>query len=161
VTWFSKPKPTPSTVELFELYADGAAFSWNDDFARATALEMFVEVVRRLEGEREIERLRLGSGMPEPLDPADPIDVADLGEFLRSAPQLVRPYYKSYRLEFRLNEGNRPYGIRHLDQSTSGFWFYAPVSGEQFLTTLQEVLTDFERRPTSARVSTGQWFRER
>jgi hypothetical protein len=145
-------------VELFELYPDGAAFSWNDDVARATALEMFVEVARRLEGEDQIRRLRLSGGMPEPIDPADPIDVADPGAFVRAAPQLVRQRYQAYRLEFRLNDGERSYGLRHLDQSTAGFWFYAPVGGEPFLRTLDDVLKHFERRPTGVRISKGAWF---
>jgi len=156
VAWFRKTRQKPSTVELFELLPDGAAFSWNDDRSRAVALEMFVELARRLEGEERVERLRLSSGMAEPLDAADPIDVADVRAFVDAAPQLVRPYYKFYRFQFRLNEGERPYTVHHLDQSPRGFWFQTPVEGEPFVVVLRRVLTDFAAG--DVRISTGPWF---
>lgn len=148
-----------STVGLFEVYPDGAGFSWNDEGSRALALEMFVEIARQLEGERDITRLRLSGGMHEPIDPADPIDVADVSTFAGVAPQLVQSRYKSYRLVFRLNAGERAYTIHHLDQvPPHGFWFETPVAGEPFLAVLQRVLADFAQRPTGVRIDLGPWF---
>jgi hypothetical protein len=86
---FWKRAPKPSTVELFEIVREGAAFSWNDERSRTVALEMFVEIARRLDGEDAITRLRLRSVAPEPLEPVDPIDVADMGSFVQLAPRLL------------------------------------------------------------------------
>jgi hypothetical protein len=156
---FWKRAPKPSTVELFEIVREGAAFSWNDERSRTVALEMFVEIARRLDGEDAITRLRLRSVAPEPLEPDDPIDVADMGAFVQLAPRLLRHYYRAYEFEFRLNTGKRVYGLRPLDQSGTGFWFVCPrVEQELVYSTLKEVLTAFAERGTDVRISTGPWF---
>ena len=147
-----------STVELFELFPNGAAFSWTDDRSRAIALEMFVELARRLEGKQGVERLRLSSALADPIDAADPIDVTDTSAFVRTAPLLLRQRYQAFRLEFRLNGGARPYGMQHLDQSAKGFWFFAPVTADALMPVLELVLAAFARRDTGVRISTGAWF---
>jgi hypothetical protein len=149
---FWRKKPQPSTVALFDLGSDGAALSWNGDDSRAVALDIFVELARRLERQDRVERLRL-SGLV-----GSAIDVADRAAFIRAAPELLQRKYRAYEFEFRLNDGHRGYRVRHLDQSTPGIAFDTPVEGEPFWSTLQAVLLEQAAKPTGVKVSTGPWY---
>jgi hypothetical protein len=141
-----------STVELFDLSRNGAALSWTDDRSRAIALEMFVELARRLEGTTCVERLRLSGPI------GDPIDVPDTERFVRAAPSLLTRKYRKFSFEFRLNEGARRYEVSHLDQSIPGIGFETPGEGESFWSALGAVFADFAERETGVAVSTGPWY---
>jgi hypothetical protein len=145
-------KTKTPTVRLFEMLGDGAAFSWNGEEARSLALEMFVELARRLEQQNGVQRLRL-SGLT-----GVPIDVADVETFAREAVALLNQENQAYEFDFRINDGERRYSLRHLDQGTSGITFHAPVGGELFSSTLGEVFSDYKTKRGNVTVSTAPWF---
>lgn len=149
---FWRNQPQSPAVALFELGRDGASLSWNGDESRTVALDMFVELARRLEGENRVERLRL-SGLI-----GSSIDVADRASFLRAAAELLHTKNRAYEFEFRLNDGPRGNRVRHLDQGALGIAFDTPVEGEPFWSTLHAVLKEYADKTTGVRVSTGPWY---
>jgi hypothetical protein len=145
-------KQETATVKLFEMIGDGAAFSWNCTEACALALEIFVELARRLECQHAVQRLRL-SGRTGP-----PIDVSDIESFARVAPALLNQENQTYEFDFRLNDGERAYSIRHLDQCASGITFHTPVQGDVLWSTLGGLLEDYKTKAGSVRVLTDPWY---
>jgi len=149
---FGKEKAKRPEVELFEVIGDGASFAWDCVESRALALEVFVELARRLEGQDTVRRLRL-SGLI-----GSPIDVADIGSFVEAAPELLDQQHQAYEFEFRLNDGERPYRVRHLDQGVTGIAFRAPVERDVFWSGLKEVLEESRNADRGVTFSTGLWL---
>ena len=148
---FKRRRNSTPTVELFEVTDDGAAFAWTDDASRAMAFRMLVELVRRLEGASTVRRLTLHGRI------GTPIDAAEVDEFVRLAPELIKRLHQAYDFELRLNDG-RSYVVRPLDQSTSGFWVVTPLKGEIVWSTLAAVLKEFSTREIGVRIDTGPWY---
>jgi hypothetical protein len=145
-------KTKTPTVKLLERINDGAAFSWNCAEARAVALEIFVELARRLERQRAVQRLRLSGRFDAP------IDVADVAAFVGVAPELLNQPHQAYEFDFRINDVDRAYSIRHLDQGVSGITFHTPVQGEVLWSTLGGLLAEYNEKGGSVRVLTDPWY---
>lgn len=145
--------PGPA-VELSDEGPGGAALSWTGPRARAVALELFVELARRLEGEPGIERLRLEGEVGEP------VDVDSIDAFVRAVPLLLTRLYAGFTFEFRLNDGTRVYRLWHLDRRAHGVRFETPEEGEPFWDALGEVLSDFAARSPDVTVSAGPWYED-